>query len=143
MDPGSGEQDRGGMGKARRNWAVGALLASASLVATMTLAACEPADGLGSSAVSVTTDQLATHALRADHVKVQWLSCSARTGTKHASVDCVGRTDDQQKISVKGTVTEQLDNTCVRGRLTATVGTRRVFDVQGLGNCGKRTPAGS
>ncbi|CAG7627722.1 hypothetical protein [Actinacidiphila bryophytorum] len=117
---------------------VAALLASASVIA-----ACDPADGLGSSAVSVTTDQLATHALKADNVKVQWLSCSARTGTKRASVDCVGRTDDQQKISVKGTVTEQLDNTCVRGRLTATVGTRRVFDVQGLGNCGKRTPAGS
>jgi hypothetical protein len=58
-------------------------------------------------------------------------------------VDCVGRTEDQQKISVKGTVTEQLDNTCVRGHLTATVGARRVFDVRGLGNCGKRTPATS
>ncbi|SHL01689.1 hypothetical protein [Actinacidiphila paucisporea] len=120
---------------------VGALLAAAA--ATVAVAGCDPADGLGSSAVSTTTDQLATHALKADGVKVQWLSCSASTGRKQASVDCVGRTDDRQKISVKGKVTEQLDNTCVRGRLTATVGTRQVFDVQGLGNCGKRTPATS
>lgn len=127
------------MGKARRNWAAGALLAAAAVA----VAGCDPADGLGSSAVSATTDQLATHALKADHVEVQWLSCSASTGTKQASVDCVGRTEDQQKISVKGKVTEQLDNTCVRGRLTATVGSRPVFDVQGLGNCGKRTPATS
>lgn len=127
------------MGKARRNWAVGALLAAAGVA----VAGCEPADGLGSSAVSVTTDQLATQALKADKVHVQWLSCSASTGRKQASVDCVGRTDDRQKISVKGKVTEQLDNTCVRGRLTATVGSRQVFHVRGLGNCGKRTPATS
>ncbi|WUH93576.1 hypothetical protein OG900_28015 [Streptomyces sp. NBC_00433] len=127
------------MGKSRRNWAVGALLAAAAVA----VAACEPADGLGSSAVSTTTDRLATHALKADGVKVQWLSCSASTGEKQASVDCLGRTEDRQKISVKGRVTEQLDDTCVRGRLTATVGSRQVFDVQGLGNCGKRSPASS
>jgi hypothetical protein len=127
------------MGKTRRNWAVGALLAAAGVAG----AACEPADGLGSSAVSATTDQLATHALKGDGVHVEWLSCSASTGRTQASVDCVGRTEDQQKISVKGTVTEQLDDTCVRGHLTAAVGARRVFDVRGLGNCGKRTPARS
>ncbi|WP_327291185.1 hypothetical protein [Streptomyces sp. NBC_01198] len=127
------------MGKTRRNWAVGALLAAASVAAV----ACEPADGLASSAVSATTDRLATRALKADDVPVQWLSCSAVTGTRQASVDCVGRTDDQRKISVRGRVTEQLDDTCVRGRLTATVGAREVFDVGGLGNCGKRTPARS
>lgn len=127
------------MRKARRAWAVGVLLAAATGAAT----ACEPADGLGSSAVSVTTDQLATHALKADHVKVEWLSCSARTGTRRASVDCLGRTEDHRKITVKGTVTEQLDATCVRGRLTATVGSRRVFQVNGLGNCRKRTAARS
>ena len=127
------------MGMARTTWAVGALLAGAA----MATAGCEPADGLTSSAVSVTTDQLATHALKRDGVTVQWLSCSASTGTREASVDCVGRTDDQQPISVKGKVTEQWDNTCVRGHLTGTVGSRRVFEVQGLGNCGKRTPVRS
>ncbi|NUS10791.1 MAG: hypothetical protein HOY69_05210 [Streptomyces sp.] len=122
------------MGKARRMWAVGGLAGLAAVGA----AACEPADGLGSSAVSVTTDQLATHALKQDGVAVQWLSCSAQSGKAEATVDCVGRTDDQRKISVKGKVTEQLDDLCVRGRLTATVGSRQVFSVQGLGNCDRR-----
>jgi hypothetical protein len=85
--------------------------------------------------VSTTTDQLATHALTHDHVKVQWLSCGASTGKSSAKVDCVGRTDDQQKISVKGTVTRQMDDICVRGRLVAVVGGRTVFDVTGLGTC--------
>jgi hypothetical protein len=127
------------MGMVKRTWVVGALLVAAA-VAT---AGCEPADGLASSAVSVTTDRLATHALKQNGIKVQWLSCSASTGTKEASVDCVGRTDSRQAISVKGKVTEQLDDTCVRGHLTAVVGSRRVFEVPGLGNCGKRTPVTS
>ncbi|WP_052398166.1 hypothetical protein [Streptomyces sp. NRRL F-5123] len=127
------------MGKARRTWAVAALLTAAAAAAT----ACEPADGLGTSAVSVTTDQLATRALKQKGVDVQWLSCSARSKTHSASVDCVGRTDDNRKISVKGDVTEQLDDLCVRGRLTATVGTKQVFSVQGLGNCDRRHTAGS
>lgn len=127
------------MRNARRAWVVGVLLAVGAVAAT----GCEPADGLGSSAVSVTTDQLATHALKADHVKVQWLSCNARSGTHQASVDCLGRTDDHKKIAVKGTVTEQLDGSCVRGHLTATVGSRQVFEVNGLGNCRKRTAARS
>jgi hypothetical protein len=139
MDRRAAAQDRMRMGKTRRNWAVGALLAAASVA----VAACEPADGLAGSAVSVTTDRLATHALQADDVAVQWLSCSAMTGRRQASVDCVGRTDDRREISVKGRVTEQLAGACVRGHLTATVGSRRVFDVRGLGNCGKRTPARS
>ncbi|MFI0939193.1 hypothetical protein [Streptomyces sp. NPDC021020] len=127
------------MGKARRKWAVAALLTAAAAAAT----GCEPADGLGTSAVSVTTDQLATHALQQKGVDVQWLSCSAQSKTHHASVDCVGRTDDDRKISVTGDVTEQLDDLCVRGRLTATVGARRVFSVEGLGNCDRRHTAGS
>jgi hypothetical protein len=128
------------MGKARRTWAVAALLTAAAASAA---SACEPADGLGTSAVSVTTDQLATHALKQKGVDVQWLSCSAQSKTRSASVDCVGRTDDNRKIAVKGSVTEQLDDLCVRGRLTATVGTRQIFSVQGLGNCDRRHTAGS
>ncbi|MFI0896933.1 hypothetical protein [Streptomyces sp. NPDC020983] len=127
------------MGKARRTWAVAALLTAAAAAAT----ACEPADGLGSSAVSVTTDQLATHALEHRGVDVQWLSCSARSRTHSAGVDCVGRTEDDRRIAVTGNVTEQLDDLCVRGRLTATVGAERVFSVDGLGNCDGRHTAGS
>lgn len=127
------------MQKARKMWVVAALAAGAAV----SVAACDPDDGLGSSAVSVTTDQLATHALKHDGVQVQWLSCSAQTKKTSASVDCVGRTDEQQKISVKGEVTKQMDDLCVRGRLTATVGSRQVFAVQGLGNCENRSAARS
>lgn len=111
----------------------------ACAVAAAVVTGCDPADGLGESAVSVTTDQLATHALKHDHVKVQWLSCSASSGATSAKVDCLGRTDDQQKITVKGTVTRQMDDTCVRGRLVAVVGGRTVFDVTGLGDCVHRS----
>lgn len=128
------------MRKARKTWAVAALLTAAAAAAAT---ACEPADGLGSSAVSVTTDRLATHALKQKGVDVQWLSCSARSRTRSAGVDCVGRTDDNREIAVKGSVTEQLDDLCVRGRLTATVGKRQVFSVEGLGNCDGRHTAGS
>lgn len=110
---------------------VGLLLATTAAA----VVGCEPADRLSSRTVSAVTDQLATHALKSDGYKVQRLSCDASTGRKHISVDCVGRTDDEQKISVKGKVTEQLDDSCVRGHLTAMVGSRKVFDVSGLGDC--------
>jgi hypothetical protein len=117
-------------------WGAGGVLAVVALVAT---AGCDPADGLGTSAVSATTDQLATHALKQDKVKVSWLSCSATTGKREDKVDCLGRTDDEQKITVKGVVTEQLDGKCVKGRLTAVVGKKTVWDVRVLGNCSART----
>jgi hypothetical protein len=126
------------MGRNGKAWAAAGLAAAAAAV-LMGASSCDPADGLGASAVSVTTDQLATHALKQDNVDVQWLSCSATTGDERATVDCQGRTDDQRKISVKGTVTEQEDDTCVRGNLTATVGSATVFQVSGLGNCVHRT----
>jgi hypothetical protein len=124
-----------------RNGKIWAVAAGTATVATLLVGAsgCDPADGLAESAVSATTDQLATHALKNDHVKVQWLSCSASSGAKQAKVDCLGRTEDQKKITVKGTVTEQQDDTCVRGSLTAVVGGRTVFDVSGLGDCVHRT----
>ncbi|MBY8877693.1 hypothetical protein [Actinacidiphila acidipaludis] len=127
------------MGRKGKVWPAVAVCA----VAVAVVSGCDPADGLGASAVSATTDQLATHALKHDHVKVQWLSCSASTGARSAKVDCLGRTDDQQKITVKGTVTEQLDDTCVRGRLVAVVGGRTVFDVRGLGDCDRPSPVRS
>ncbi|SEN26696.1 hypothetical protein [Actinacidiphila rubida] len=126
------------MGRKGKVWLAGAVCA----VAAAAVAGCDPADGLGASAVSVTTDQLATHELKHDGVKVQWLSCSATTGTRSAKVDCLGRTDDQRKITVKGTVTEQRDDTCVRGRLVAVAGGRTVFDVGGLGDCVRHSSPG-
>lgn len=126
------------MTKRGKVWLAGAVCAAAAVAVT----GCDPADGLGASAVSATTDQLATHALKHDGVKVQWLSCSATTAAKSATVDCLGRTDDQQKITVKGTVTEQMDDTCVRGRLVAVVGGRTVFDVRGLGDCVRHSSPG-
>ncbi|MEE4544364.1 hypothetical protein V2S66_20585 [Streptomyces sp. V4-01] len=126
------------MGRNGKIWAVAALTATTAAL-LVGASGCDPADGLSESAVSVTTDQLATHALRSDHVKVQWLSCSASTGRRQVKVDCLGRTEDQQRITVQGTVTEQQDDTCVRGRLTAVAGGRTVFDVGGLGDCVHRT----
>lgn len=128
------------VGRVTKNWVVVVTVAVAAVLVT---AGCDPADGLAAGSVSATTDQLATHALKKDRIDVQWLSCSATTGTKSAKVDCLGRTEDQQKISVKGDVTEQLDDKCVKGRLTAVVGKRTVFDVTGLGNCAARPPSGS
>lgn len=126
--------------------------------------ACDPAGELSSSAVSITTDQLGTRALKDHGISVQWLSCSAsvnggtsasgKTGTASprasstaakgvASVDCQGETADKQKITITGRVTEQQDGRCVRGRLTAQVGKRTVFDVNGLGDCSAPSgPAG-
>lgn len=128
------------MRRVGKNWLIGAAAVAAAVVTTV---GCDPVDGLGASAVSVTTDQLATHTLKHDKVDVDWLSCSATTGKKEAEVDCVGRTKDQQRISVKGDVTVQMDDKCVKGHLTGVVGKRTVFDVRGLGNCGARTPAKS
>lgn len=126
------------MGRNRKLWAAAVLLAGGAAAA---VTACDPADGLGATAVSATTDQLATHALKQRKVDVQWLSCSATQGKTQDKVDCLGRTKDQKKISVTGTVTKQMDNECVRGRLTATVGGSTVFDVGGLGVCTPRTSA--
>jgi hypothetical protein len=122
----------GRMGK----WGAGVVLGAAAVLA---VTGCDPADGLGASAVSATTDQLATRALKRDHVDVSWLSCSVSTGKTQDKVDCLGRTDDNKKISVKGTVTKQLDDKCVQGHLTGIVGKKTVFDVRGLGNCSAKT----
>ncbi|SEG86187.1 hypothetical protein SAMN05216223_11724 [Actinacidiphila yanglinensis] len=120
------------MGRFAKDWGVGA---AGAVLVIAAVAACDPVDGLNSSNVSVTTDQLATKALKQDHVKVQWLSCSASEDTKDPKVDCVGRTNDQKKITVKGDVTRQSDLKCVQGHLTGAVDGRTVFDVHGLGNC--------
>ena len=125
------------MGRARKlKWGAGLLVAVAATLAT---AGCDPANGLGASAVSATTDQLATQALKNDKVHVAWLSCSATTGKTEDKVTCLGQTDDKQKITVKGSVTQQLDQKCVKGHLTAVVGKKTVWDVRGLGNCSAKS----
>ncbi|MEU3460221.1 hypothetical protein ABZ721_09710 [Streptomyces sp. NPDC006733] len=133
-----------------QQWGVAGGLALAAFGGVV---ACDPADGMTASAVSITTDQLGTRALKDRGFDVRWLSCSAsvnsattatRTASPRpsgattkgiASVDCQGETADQQAITVTGRITEQLDGRCVRGRLTAQVGKRTVFDVGGLGDC--------
>jgi hypothetical protein len=134
------------MGRFEKNrgaGAAGAAVVLAAVAAVSGVAACDPVDGLNSSNVSVSTDQLATRALRQQKVDVQWLSCSATEDREDPEVDCLGRTDDQRKITVKGVVTRQSDLTCVQGHLTAVVADRTVFDVRGLGNCAGRPPGGS
>ena len=110
--------------------------------------ACDP-NGLNSASVAYTTDQTATAALKAQHVDVQWLSCTANYGNNNqassqapsasattiANVDCQGQTKDGQNITVTGKVTRTVDGACVRGDLTAKVGNKVWFHVSGLGNC--------
>ncbi|WP_432137473.1 MULTISPECIES: hypothetical protein [unclassified Streptomyces] len=114
--------------------------------------ACEPGGGLGAASVAYTTDRAATHEIEQHHVKVQWLTCTARYGDGGdatasagergiASVDCEGRTGDGKDITVKGRVTRAVDGACVRGDLTAEVGDRQLFKVSGLGDCGSRSPS--
>ncbi|MFJ7147770.1 hypothetical protein ACIQVT_06160 [Streptomyces sp. NPDC100445] len=123
-------------------------MAAAGLVvlATAAAVACRPG-GLGSATVAYTTDRTATAALERRHVNVAWLTCTGRdgdgrthgtsptAGTTVVSVDCQGRTGDGRDIAVTGQVTEVVDGACVRGDLTARVGDRQVFRVDGLGDC--------
>ncbi|WP_435130468.1 hypothetical protein [Actinacidiphila sp. bgisy144] len=118
----------------RIGWNRGVGLAGAAMVLAA-VAGCEPVDGLDSSNVSVSTNQLATKALKRDHVAVQWLSCGVTEDAHDPKVDCLGRTEDQRKITVKGDVTRQTDLRCLQGHLTAAVDGRTVFDVRGLGAC--------
>ncbi|MGW0992107.1 hypothetical protein [Streptomyces sp. NPDC002520] len=128
-------------------------VAGLAIVGAGALAGCEPG-GLGAAAVAYTTDKTATDELKRRHVDVNWLSCTADYGNHGftpgrspsptestvVSVDCQGQTGDRQKITVTGKVTKSVDGACVRGSLTATVAGRRVFHVDGLGDC-SATPA--
>ncbi|KOV63073.1 hypothetical protein [Streptomyces sp. MMG1121] len=106
---------------------------------------CQPTD-LNSSAAAYTTRTTATAALKRQHVDVSWLSCVGNYGgragrtpspseTTVVSVGCQGETTDRKKITVSGKVTKAVDGACVRGDLTARVGGRQVFHVDGLGDC--------
>ncbi|WP_329117130.1 hypothetical protein [Streptomyces sp. NBC_01465] len=125
----------------RRTLAAGGV----AVAAVVGLAACDPVGGMNSAAVAYTTDQMATKVLERAGVKVNWLSCTATlsgggTATptaspSKASVDCQGRTDDNKKITVNGTVTYVRDGSCVKGHLTAKVGAKTMFTATVLGDC--------
>lgn len=116
------------------------------------LSACDPVGGMSSAAVAITTDQAGTKALERAGTGVRWLSCTAkiddgngnaangkasptRSGRQVAEVDCKGRTDRDQDITITGKVTDEREGRCVRGDLTAKVEGRTVFRVDVLGNC--------
>ncbi|MCM1973120.1 MULTISPECIES: hypothetical protein [Streptomyces] len=110
------------------------------------VAACD-AVGMSTAAVAWTTDQTATRELDRRKADVQWLTCTASYGDRGggskpsageetvAEVDCTGKTKDGRDISVEGVVTRAVDNKCVRGHITAKVGGKTLFQVDGLGNC--------
>ncbi|MGW2559963.1 hypothetical protein ACWCXB_12080 [Streptomyces sp. NPDC001514] len=107
--------------------------------------ACEPGTGgLSTMAVSYTTDTTGTRALERAGVDVRRLSCTStlNSGATNspspqsvATVDCQGETGDGRKITITGTVTQELGGRCVRGDLTAKAGPRTVFRAHVLGDC--------
>jgi hypothetical protein len=115
-----------------------------SAVAVGTLVACDPG-GLSSASVAYTTDRTVTRELERQKAEVSWLTCTASFGDKDttasatekavASVDCEGRTDAGQDITVDGKVTRVVNGACVRGNLTAKVDGKEWFRVKGLGDC--------
>ncbi|MFE7466933.1 hypothetical protein ACFU6R_22905 [Streptomyces sp. NPDC057499] len=136
-------------GRGRRVPAACALVAAAVL----TTAACEPAGGLNSASIAVTTDRVGTGALESNGVDVRWLSCSAGVDgaralgvspaasvPRSANVDCSGRTGSGETITLTGKVTQELGGRCVRGDLTARAGGRSVFRADVLGNCDAPPP---
>ncbi|MEV6551192.1 hypothetical protein AB0M57_21115 [Streptomyces sp. NPDC051597] len=136
----------------RRAFAALGLVAGAAAGA----AACDPVGGMSSVTVSVTTDKVATSKLEHDGFTVRYLTCTAKvdggssTRTPSAAstrtvatVDCRGRTDDNKKISVTGKVTEEREDRCVRGDLTAKVADRTVFHASVLGDCNAPPPSRS
>lgn len=136
-----------------------------AVTAVAGLCACEPADGLNTASISVTTDRTATRALEHEGVHVQWLTCTANvedggeggdgdgakpssaqagsgtTSTRRvADVDCSGRTKEGRDITVAGQVRQAVDGRCVRGDLTAKADGRTVFRASLLGNCAAPAP---
>lgn len=114
----------------------------------MGLVACE-GGGLNTGAVAFTTDQLGTRKLEREGLDVRWLTCTASydgdagrtSGSPSASVatvadvDCTGEDKEGRDISLTGKVTKEVNGRCVRGDLTAKVGGKEWFHVEGLGNC--------
>ncbi|MGW3203521.1 hypothetical protein [Streptomyces sp. NPDC001135] len=136
------------MGVLRGNRRVVRAVAVAGLVvgAGTAVVACQPGD-LSSASAAYTTGTTATARLKQQHVDVSWLTCTGDRGggstgkspspaeSTVVSVDCRGETRGGRKITVTGKVTRAVDGACVRGDLTARVGGRQVFHVDGLGDC--------
>ncbi|MFE5854958.1 hypothetical protein ACFQ61_17335 [Streptomyces sp. NPDC056500] len=125
---------------------VSCALTGAVVAATTALTGCEPvSNGLNSSAVAITTDRTATNALERLGFQVGWFSCTAELGEKgrsaaptesgFASVDCEGETDSDQRITLKGRVTDERAGTCIRGDLTTRISGKVVFTATFLGDC--------
>ncbi|MGW2084382.1 hypothetical protein [Streptomyces sp. NPDC001880] len=109
---------------------------------------CEPAGGLNSASIAVTTDRAGTGALERNGVDVRWLNCTAgvdgtvlgaaspaASARRTADVDCTGKTGNGEAITLTGKVTQELGGQCVRGDLTAKAGGRSVFRADALGDC--------
>ncbi|GAA5203727.1 hypothetical protein [Streptomyces thinghirensis] len=115
-----------------------------AVVAVGGVGACDPG-GLSSASVAYTTDQTVTRELERRKAEVRWLTCTASFGDDGAtasagedtvaSVDCEGKTDGGQDITVDGEVARVVNGACVRGDLTAKVDGKEWFRVKGLGNC--------
>jgi hypothetical protein len=108
------------------------------------LTGCE--GGLSSATVAYTTDQTVTKELERQKADVRWLNCTGSYDDRKGSsptagertvvkVDCQGETKDGKKITVDGKVTRAVNGACVRGDLTAEVGGKEWFHVNGLGDC--------
>ncbi|MFE0672312.1 hypothetical protein [Streptomyces sp. NPDC058867] len=111
------------------------------------VAACD-GTGISTASIAWTTDQTVTRELERRKADVQWLTCTASYGDGGegestptageqtvAEVDCTGKTKDGKDITVDGVVTRAIDGKCVRGHVTAKVGGRTWFEVDGLGDC--------
>ncbi|MEV6379418.1 hypothetical protein AB0M31_08365 [Streptomyces sp. NPDC051773] len=138
--------------------------AGLGVCAVVGLVACE-GGGLNTGAVAFTTDQLATKELEREGLDVRWLTCTASydgdgdggggqgDGKKShapsaslntvADVDCTGEDKEGRDVEVTGKVTKEVNGRCVRGDLTAKVGGKEWFHVEGLGNCDAPAPTPS
>ncbi|MER6674679.1 hypothetical protein [Streptomyces sp. NPDC000983] len=109
--------------------------------------ACE-GTGISTASIAWTTDQTVTRELERQKAEVQWLTCTASYGDDGeagsaptageqtvAEVDCTGKTKDGKDITVDGVITRAIDGKCVRGHVTAKVGGKTWFEVDGLGDC--------
>ncbi|MER7487323.1 hypothetical protein ABTY20_15720 [Streptomyces sp. NPDC126497] len=134
-------------------WRRSVAAAGLTVIAVGGVVACE-GGGLGSAAVAFTTDEAVTEELNRRKAEVRWLSCTASFGDEKrksgsprtagedtvASVDCQGETQDGKEITVTGRITHAVNGACVRGHITAKVGGKQVFRVDGLGDCDSKSP---
>ncbi|MEU0216958.1 hypothetical protein ABZ281_18380 [Streptomyces sp. NPDC006265] len=143
-----GASTRNRLGPRGRRVAVAAAFA---VLAVGGAVACEPGS-ISSASVAYTTDETVTKELNRQKAGVRWLTCTASYGENGgksspsarertvATVDCEGETNDGKDITVDGKVTHAVDGACVRGDITAKVGGKVWFEVDGLGDCDSTSP---